>query len=314
VRVLVILAILIIFFSFIGFSDSFAEEIKSKKLPVLFEQFFYFFDYETIDGVLLTELRTSRTSIIMILESYNEGNLRVNLPPDLIKTRYKCVGGGSEDIFVIINGIEVKAEKIEQNGNANIVYDIFLQKGNFEVELIFPADQGSWAFPEGCPIKFFQNAISYKPLKQLEKGVNTLEIICKKELNLIFKSTDNSPACVKPTTVDRLIERGWAHVPIEENLKLKIQNNQKLSNEIKNSILSGNSKAGFLGNPCDSIVKICLVKIELFNGTDSRDLPPLLKKLGFWKNMVTARLTFEDIQTISEFSEVKKISSGQTLR
>jgi len=48
------------------------------------------------------------------------------------------------------------------------------------------------------------------PLKQIAQGISPNEIICKEGLNLIFKSTNNSPACVKPQTVEKLIERGWA--------------------------------------------------------------------------------------------------------
>ena len=33
---------------------------------------------------------------------------------------------------------------------------------------------------------------------------------CNVGLQLIFKSTDGSPACVKPETAEKLIERGWA--------------------------------------------------------------------------------------------------------
>jgi len=33
---------------------------------------------------------------------------------------------------------------------------------------------------------------------------------CNVSLQLIFKSTDGSPACVKPETAEKLIERGWA--------------------------------------------------------------------------------------------------------
>ena len=33
---------------------------------------------------------------------------------------------------------------------------------------------------------------------------------CNLSLQLIFKSTDGSPACVKPETAEKLIERGWA--------------------------------------------------------------------------------------------------------
>jgi len=48
------------------------------------------------------------------------------------------------------------------------------------------------------------------PLKQTKNDIEPKEIICKEGLGLIFKSSDNSPACVKPSTVTKLIERGWA--------------------------------------------------------------------------------------------------------
>ena len=48
------------------------------------------------------------------------------------------------------------------------------------------------------------------PIKQLKSGILPLDIECKKGLNLIFKINDGSPACVKPETKEKLIERGWA--------------------------------------------------------------------------------------------------------
>lgn len=36
------------------------------------------------------------------------------------------------------------------------------------------------------------------------------DIICKPGLELIFKTTDDSPACVKPQNITKLIQRGWA--------------------------------------------------------------------------------------------------------
>jgi hypothetical protein len=36
------------------------------------------------------------------------------------------------------------------------------------------------------------------------------EIVCKPGLELIFKAIDDSPACVKPTSIPKLKERGWA--------------------------------------------------------------------------------------------------------
>jgi len=51
---------------------------------------------------------------------------------------------------------------------------------------------------------------SSSPKKQLQSGVLAEEIKCKEGLELAFKNTNNSPVCVKPATLQKLIERGWA--------------------------------------------------------------------------------------------------------
>lgn len=47
------------------------------------------------------------------------------------------------------------------------------------------------------------------PHKQVSSGTNSEDVICTDGLELIFKSTNNSPACVKPSTAEKLIQRGW---------------------------------------------------------------------------------------------------------
>lgn len=48
------------------------------------------------------------------------------------------------------------------------------------------------------------------PRKQTEQGIPPLGIVCKLGLQLILKLSDDSPACVKPSSIDKLVERGWA--------------------------------------------------------------------------------------------------------
>jgi len=51
------------------------------------------------------------------------------------------------------------------------------------------------------------NAKFPSPREQKEKKL--ANFFCGETLQLIFK-IDNSPACVKPDSVQKLIERGWA--------------------------------------------------------------------------------------------------------
>lgn len=48
------------------------------------------------------------------------------------------------------------------------------------------------------------------PLQQLTTGIAPKDVACKKGLNLVIKSEDETPACVKPQTAQKLVERGWA--------------------------------------------------------------------------------------------------------
>ncbi len=46
------------------------------------------------------------------------------------------------------------------------------------------------------------------PREQISLGISVDEISCKEGLQLVFKKSGN-PACVKPSSVEKLIERGW---------------------------------------------------------------------------------------------------------
>ena len=50
---------------------------------------------------------------------------------------------------------------------------------------------------------------SFTPKKQMASGILPEDVICKEGLELVFKSTDNSPACVKIKSLVKLYERSW---------------------------------------------------------------------------------------------------------
>jgi hypothetical protein len=53
------------------------------------------------------------------------------------------------------------------------------------------------------------------PYEQVSIGIEPENVLCREGLELIFKSKDNSPACVKPDSKLKLIERGWAIMPTD---------------------------------------------------------------------------------------------------
>lgn len=71
------------------------------------------------------------------------------------------------------------------------------------------------------PLTFAQMApvaTTEPPKKQIEQGLSADQIRCNEGLELIKKLTDSSPACVRPQTAQKLVERGWG-VKFQPNLQ-----------------------------------------------------------------------------------------------
>lgn len=51
--------------------------------------------------------------------------------------------------------------------------------------------------------------VAESPLKQFKSGIEANDVKCEQGLQLVIKSEDNSPACVKSQTAQKLVERGW---------------------------------------------------------------------------------------------------------
>ena len=50
----------------------------------------------------------------------------------------------------------------------------------------------------------------YPPLKQISDGITPNQVTCSQGMELVLKMSNGNPACLKPSSVEKLIERGWA--------------------------------------------------------------------------------------------------------
>jgi len=48
------------------------------------------------------------------------------------------------------------------------------------------------------------------PLKQFKSGIAAQDVTCNEGLQLVIKAKDNSPACVRSSTAEKLVTLGWA--------------------------------------------------------------------------------------------------------
>jgi len=68
------------------------------------------------------------------------------------------------------------------------------------------------------------NAIVYfpPPLKQISDGIKPKNVICNEGLQIILKSNNNFPACVKPDSVEKLIKRDWGKIMSIQLISTKV--------------------------------------------------------------------------------------------
>ena len=118
----------------------------------------------------------------------------------------KVMGPGSGILYKAVSAgtLEAKvtfAYGIGKNvGSTNTISETIILEINSEKESLIPE----------ILLKTNGEKREIPPRKQVSSGTNPQDVICSEGLKLIFKLSNNSPACVKPSTADKLIQRGWA--------------------------------------------------------------------------------------------------------
>ena len=114
------------------------------------------------------------------------------------------------------------------------------------------------------------------PLKQYKAGIDAKNVVCKQEYQLILRSEDSSPACVKPDTAQKLVERGWGTII---NFANQPANSTPLPNSIKvpntNFTVNYDINGGdVIGVRADLLSKSIIFSIQtISDGKMTLDLP-----------------------------------------
>ena len=94
---------------------------------------------------------------------------------------------------------------------ASVEWDFTPQEGNYR--MVVNTKEGgivTGTSDTGFSVKsdtMSPNQVS--PLKQFKSGIAAKDVKCETGLELLMKSHDNMPACVKSTSTQRLLEQGW---------------------------------------------------------------------------------------------------------
>lgn len=159
---------------------------------------------DTISFPLIIRSTTDVVVPVKFYATFGEQTGESQLPPGIQVTIEPDFFTLGEDESITMN-IQVKAADDASDGWYFLNFvgmwndgefsgtNISLKVGNGSDMLLNPAD-------------FIES-----PLKQFKSGIKAEEVQCKFDyLTLVVKISDGSPACVKESSVQKLIERGWA--------------------------------------------------------------------------------------------------------
>ena len=93
------------------------------------------------------------------------------------------------------------------------------------------------------------------PRAQAKAGITIEKIVCKEGLQLVMKKTDGKPACLKPSSAAKLIERGWAVHVLPSYTKDETKNSEIFETGPYQIVTSTETyyetSTGFLARPTD---------------------------------------------------------------
>jgi plastocyanin len=187
------------------------------KNDALIKNVSFFINATKGDTVLMNELFYTKTGLMLMkfYPAHDTGKLIIN------GTSEPMLGGmmSENDTLPITTSV------FADNGIYNIRLEVLATNGiNELVDQSNPPTFDSWwsVDKKGNISKYDNSTISFgssvpsvrikdeSPLKQFKSGILPENTQCPPNLALVFKAKDGSPACVKYTTANILIERGWA--------------------------------------------------------------------------------------------------------
>lgn len=117
----------------------------------------------------------------------------------------KTIPNGAETVF----NKTIHFESKPCQWVASAKWEFTLEKGEYGMDLKIKENDTITPFSDaGFSVK--SGAKSISPLEQFKSGISTSKIQCPYDLELVIKSSDGTPACLKPSTAQKLTARGWA--------------------------------------------------------------------------------------------------------
>jgi len=166
--------------------------------------------YRVVNGTLDSIISTDG-SYSAEVRTEGSGLFQLKIPLNYPYTNFENVTNG-QTYLIFINDKEV----------SNIFTPTRLDDCFFGFSISFSQNVkinlGSATIPEHFPYHgeevpahcIKETILSIPPLQQLKAGISANDIVCKQGFELVVKSKNNSPVCIKPSSVQKLVTWGWA--------------------------------------------------------------------------------------------------------
>jgi hypothetical protein len=99
-----------------------------------------------------------------------------------------------------------------------------------------------------CAFGYINETYAIPPLQMIKQGHLIEEIKCNLGFEFVIKAEDGSPACVRPETALKLIERGWLDNPSKELIIEGLNDTYKTGEQI-NFVIKYNEWVGACAQP-----------------------------------------------------------------
>lgn len=226
---LVWVVIPLVFVGFIGVQESFADTYSLNYQDRVID-----IDY-SITNATIKEITDSKSSKIghntltIKIESHEDGILNIAVPRILLNS----VGENCIDYALVASTYThvIHPKEIETHSTFRVISIPFTSE-DFEI-LIMTGIISEIDYVERDCMQIWK---TLPLLQQVKNGVLPENITCKDGLELIFKLSNNSPACVKPQTTEKLIQRGWSEYQFDSTIQVE-GSDVVLRYNIQNAIL-----------------------------------------------------------------------------
>lgn len=213
---------LIFFLVLVGFTGiTFAQSTENKEdisgiLAATTSNTMYHVPYIITSGTVneITPFCNSE-SVVVQFTSVETGRLTLDIPRNLLDPKYKDI---DDEFFVLFDGEEIEFDETSNKHSRTVT--INFEPGSHELEIA-----RTWILTlesEGSACKAIHeppHSYILPPLKQMRNNIHPQDVICEPNLVKMQKpSLVSTAACVKHSSVEKLIERDWVAKPIQINV------------------------------------------------------------------------------------------------